>query len=196
MRLLQIFFFAFCCTSGTVAFAGPHAATLVAYKVTISGTSNLHDWDEQVNKVAAFANISRNTDGTLNIESFSVTMDVYSIKSHEGSIMDRNTYKALKAADHPEISYVLTAPALSISINGGSYTLTAKGSLTIAGVKKEVIMVVKILPENGKIVFEGNQKIAMTDYGITPPTAMFGALKTGNEITINYQMTFNNSDGI
>ena len=30
----------------------------------------------------------------------------------------------------------------------------------------------------------------MTDYGVDPPTAMFGMLKTGDAITINFETTF------
>jgi len=31
--------------------------------------------------------------------------------------------------------------------------------------------------------------IKMTHYGITPPTAIFGRLKTGNEVKVNFELT-------
>lgn len=34
--------------------------------------------------------------------------------------------------------------------------------------------------------FEGTQKLLMTDYGIDPPTALMGTMRTGNEITVAF----------
>jgi len=41
-----------------------------------------------------------------------------------------------------------------------------------------------------KLIFEGSQPISMSDYGISAPTALFGTLKTGNDITINFKVSF------
>jgi hypothetical protein len=55
-------------------------------------------------------------------------------------------------------------------------------------------MQIKVLMQGKeKLTFEGSQTIKMSDYNIVPPVALFGALKTGNEITINYKTTFNGS---
>ena len=166
----------------------PSMATI--FKVTIHGTSNLHDWSETVGKVNATASIDQSNKASIDIAALSVIMDVSSIKSTEGAVMDNNTYKALKEAQYPEIKYILAGPANSIKINGGVYILKAKGNITIAGVTKEVEMNVKIHGEGGKMVFEGSQTIKMSDYNIKPPVAMLGMLKTGNELTINYYMVF------
>ena len=55
-------------------------------------------------------------------------------------------------------------------------------------------MQVKIsMPQKGTIDFSGSQKIKMTDYGVTPPKALFGALVTGDDITISFSTTFSQS---
>ena len=36
----------------------------------------------------------------------------------------------------------------------------------------------------------GAQQVKMTDYGVDPPTALFGVLKTGDAITISFNTTF------
>ncbi|HTA26291.1 MAG TPA: YceI family protein, partial [Bacteroidia bacterium] len=70
-------------------------------------------------------------------------------------------------------------------------TISAKGTLTIAGVTKPIDMLIKVsAPNQGYLTFEGSQTIKMTDYGITPPTALLGTMKTGNEITINFKTVF------
>ena len=38
--------------------------------------------------------------------------------------------------------------------------------------------------------FTGSIKIVMSDYGIEPPVAMFGTLKTGDEVTIDFELKF------
>ena len=161
------------------------------YMVTINGTSNLHDWNETVGTVTGSSNVTWNTDGSLDLTSIKLEMNVASIKSTEGSTMDNNTYKALKGDADPEITIVLTAPIKSIQVKAGTATISAPCNFTIAGVTKPVKMNVKVTSQGqAKLEFDGEQTIEMTDYGISPPTALFGALKTGNEIKISFKTSF------
>ena len=161
------------------------------YLVTIHGTSNLHAWDEKVGTVSGDGVVNQNADGSYDLTAFHIKMMVHSIKSDMGSIMNNNTYKALKAEANPEISFTINTPLASIQNKPNEKTMLAKGSLTIAGVTRAVDMQVKAyLSEKGKFSFEGSQIIKMTDYNINPPTALFGTLKTGNEITINFKTNF------
>jgi hypothetical protein len=50
------------------------------------------------------------------------------------------------------------------------------------------------MPQKGVMEFEGTQAIKMTDYSVNPPTALFGALKTGNDITITFKTDFSQSN--
>ena len=118
-------------------------------------------------------------------------MEVRSIKSDMGAIMNSNTYKALKADSNPQIIFSLTSPVKSLQVISNGKMISAKGNLTIAGVVKAIDIQVKIsMPKHGKLIFEGSQIIQMTDYGIKPPVALFGTLKTGNEITIHFTTNF------
>src|ERR1700734_504534 len=108
-------------------------------------------------------------------------MDVHSIKSSEGSMMNNNTYKALKADKNPEIIFRITTPVTSIKAGLPTTTISVKGNLTIAGVTNPVTMQVNAsIQDHTVLSFEGSQIIKMSDYGVTPPTAFFGMLKTGN----------------
>jgi polyisoprenoid-binding protein YceI len=159
------------------------------YAVSIHGTSNLHDWDESVQTVSGEGTIDWNTDGTFDLEAVNMKMEVASIKSTEGSIMNNNTYKALKSDTHPEIAFTLAAPVKSIPAAGGN--VATKVNLEIAGVTRLIDLVVKAVPQgHGNITFEGAKTIKMTDFGIKPPVALFGTLKTGDEITIHFKTVF------
>jgi polyisoprenoid-binding protein YceI len=165
------------------------------YTVTINGTSNLHNWTETVGTVTGKSTVSTNSDGSFNMEALTIKIVVRSIKSTEGGAMNNNTYKALKADADPEITFTLTTPLKSFKTTKSATTVSADGNMTIAGVTKPVIMQVKAsMPQNGVMEFEGTQAIKMTDYGVKPPTALFGALKTGDDITITFKTDFAQSN--
>ena len=159
------------------------------YSVGIHGTSNLHDWDEKVLTVTGDGTVDWNGDASFDLNALNIKMDVHSIKSTEGSMMDKNTYKALKADDHPQITFALTAPVKAVPV--GTHTIAAKVNLSIAGVTKAIDMsVTSVSAAHGNIQFEGSKAIKMTDYGIKPPVALFGTMRTGDEITIHFKGVF------
>jgi len=161
------------------------------YSIIISGTSNLHNWSEKVETASGYGTISINSDGSINLETLHIQMDVHSIKSDMGSVMNINTYKALKGELNPTIIFALTAPIKNIKANSTEKVISAKGDLTIAGISKSVDMLVNVfLQKDVQLSFQGSQTIQLTDYDIIPPTALFGTLKTGNVITIQYKTRF------
>jgi len=159
------------------------------YTVGIHGTSNLHDWDENVVTVTGNGNIDWNTNGSFDLATMNIKMEVHSIKSTEGSMMNNNTYKALKADNNPEITFALNAPVRSIPV--GTHTIAAKIALTIAGVTKLIDMSVTTTAlAHGNVSFEGSKTIKMTDYGVKPPVALLGTMRTGDDITIKFKTVF------
>jgi len=161
------------------------------YTVTILGTSNLHNWNETVGTVFGDGSATWNADGSFDLDAINLKMQVNSIKSDMGSIMNNNTYKALKEDHNPQIVFTLNTPVKSIKAGAIVTTVSAKGTLTIAGVTKNIDMLIKVAaPNHGYLTFEGSQTVKMTDYGISPPTALLGTLRTGNDITINFKTVF------
>ena len=162
------------------------------YKVTIHGTSNHDDWDETVGKVTGSRSVNINSDESFDLNALRIVMNVRSIKS-KSSVMTDKTFMALKADAHPEISFTLTSPLKSVQAASAGSTISAKGNLTIAGVKKAVTLQAKVsMPKHGTLLFEGSESIKMTDYGISPPTALFGMMKTGDVITLHFKTSFTN----
>jgi len=165
--------------------------SLITFGVTIDGTSNLHSWDEKVETVSGKGIINWSSDKSFTLQSFNIVMQVNSIKSDEGSTMNNKTYKALKSDQFPTITFSLTQPVVPITSNADPYSVVAKGNLTIAGVTRPVTIPIEISTDrNKKITIVGAQQVRMTDYGVDPPTALFGVLKTGDDITISFNTTF------
>jgi polyisoprenoid-binding protein YceI len=157
-------------------------------KVAIAGTSTFHDWDMISDK--ANCDIAFNFDGAniTGVSSLLFTVKAESLKSdHKG--LDKNAYKALNSEKYPEISF--TSSYANVRASGpNSYVISAKGKMTISGTVKEVWLAATctVNPQDLSIQSTGSLKIKMSEYNVEPPTFMLGAMKTGDEITVKYNV--------
>ncbi len=161
-------------------------------KIKIAGTSTLHDWDMTVEDFKGdISAVIGNPAITIKKVNFSV---ISSTISSQNSIMDRKTRNALKVKEYPEIRFRMTMP-LKILTQGDTFNGIATGELFIAGKIKTVN-----LPFNGKttpqniIHISGAKKIDMTEFGIEPPTAILGTLKTGKDVTVFFEISLKQHD--
>lgn len=158
-------------------------------EIIISGTSSLHDWTSKTDKLTASGDLTVENGTLVDIPSLKVNIPVTSITSEKGKIMDNKTYKALMSDDHPYITFKLE-DLQSIDTNGTEITLTAKGQLTIAGKTKTIQLKAKAKADGkGGFQFSGSKALKMTDFGIDPPTALLGTLKTGDDITVAFKLS-------
>lgn len=155
--------------------------------VLIKGTSTLHDWESVVEKTDAQLKLTDNVEPS-GIETLNVTVEVESIKSGKKT-MDKLTYKALKSEDHPYINFVFKKGEI-IKQNKEFVDIKLMGDLTIGGVTKNVSVKTQINKLGKTISLKGSHKLKMTDFDIEPPTALLGTIKTGDEITIDFNLTF------
>ena len=72
----------------------------------------------------------------------------------------------------------------------GETEISLKGVLTIAGRSKDISLSARAETGSGMILVSGAYDLLMTDYGVTPPSLMMGAIKTRNEITVRYVLRF------
>jgi polyisoprenoid-binding protein YceI len=158
----------------------------------LSGTSTLHDWvmNAQIfTGEAQFIFNVENTDQLKSIKSLSFNLIVTNLKSGEKGL-DKNAYKALKTDQYKDILYKLTS-ATVMPEKGGKYLIKTQGELTIAGVTNDVTMdVYAAINKDGSITCTGSNKLKMTDYQVKPPKFMLGAMKTGDDITLDYTLIY------
>ena len=161
------------------------------YSVTIHGTLSNRHWVETVGEVSGEMTAGPHVGGGTDLSSIWITMIVRSIKSDMGMTMDNKTYKALKAEADPEITFRLGAPVTVPPAHGKRQPIAQVGQLTLAGVTRPTTLWINDLdigPDSMR--FAGKQSIKMTDFGVKPPSALFGTLKVGPVLTINFITVF------
>jgi len=158
----------------------------------LSGTSSLHDWDMKTGVFtgsAQFGFNSGNEDKLTALQSLTFSLPVEHLKSDKKGL-DNNAYKALKSDRFANIVYKLKSATVSAE-KDNKYLVKTKGSLSIAGVTKEIALdVYCVVNKDATITSTGSYKMKMSDYKIKPPSFMFGAMKTGDNITLDFTLVY------
>ncbi|MET3030229.1 YceI family protein [Flavobacterium johnsoniae] len=152
---------------------------------SVAGTSTLHDWEMKSASGTGTANLTIANSKLTEIESLSVTLLAESVKSEKKS-MDKVAYETLKTDKNKNIKYVLKSAE---KVNETTWELT--GTYTIAGVSKVYKTTVKTTVTKDGLNLQGTNKITFTDFGMKSPTAMLGTIKTGQDLTIKFNLNFN-----
>jgi polyisoprenoid-binding protein YceI len=174
---------------------GPSAVRLrlePGSEITIQGTSTLHDFHCKTDKINAYVDVDPAYTKDLTkvarpIVSVKVNVVVKTLSCGNGQ-MDNNMYKVLNADKNPLIQYTLSGYDILDGTETG-FAANTKGTLTISGQQKLVDMKISAsrLAE-GKATAAGEETLLLTDFGIQPPSFMFGRLKVGNEVKVKFNL--------
>lgn len=164
-------------------------------KVTVAGSSNVHSW--ACNSAAIQASIEIDSTYLAHplvmvakpITKVAVVIPVKALKCGNGK-MDSNMYKALRANEFPEIRYVLSTYTMDKAQKSDTgFSAKTFGDLTVAGKTTRVeIPITGVRKAGGTLIGTGTIKMLMTDFGIKPPVALLGTLRTKNEIEVKFQV--------
>lgn len=154
--------------------------------ISVSGTSTMHDWVMNSNsaecKVTLVLDDNKNMVG---INDMQFKMATKTLKSGKGA-MDSNAYKALKSDKNTHITAKLKKAEVTTKDNK-NYIVNAKVLLKIAGTEKETDLIVKMKKINvDSYEIVTSKDISMKEYNVTAPSFMMGAVKTGNDVKLNF----------
>jgi polyisoprenoid-binding protein YceI len=159
--------------------------------IKVLGTSNLHNWSMEAKDISCSAKFRFDPGaGVLpqSLTELDLVIPVHNLKSGESS-MDSRAYTAMKADKFETITFTSTS-AVIVPGQKNQFQLKAAGTMTIAGASQPVVLTVACqVNADGSIVCNGSQQLKMTDYRIKPPSFMLGALKTGDQLNINFSLT-------
>ena len=161
-------------------------------ELSIEGTSNVHGFHCKTNKINAYIDVNPDYTKDLTkvarpIVSVQVNIAVKSLSCGNRK-MDENMYSTLKADENQLIKYRLSGYDI---LDGSSAAFAAKttGTLTIMGKEKTVAMKIDAARLNeGKATAQGEETLLMTDFGIKPPSFMFGTMKVGDVIKVKFNL--------
>jgi polyisoprenoid-binding protein YceI len=175
--------------------AGAQAPVAVgSARVTINGTSNIHAYTASTTTVnvtrAQFAAASAGPDFWANVlkpeavEAFEITIPAATLTSPRDGL-DKNMHKALLVKEHQDITFRL----LRVEPRAGTPEgLRAIGVLKVAGVEREVALDISAERKGSTLSVQGQVQLLMTDFGIKPPVAMLGMLKTDPKVTVAFEV--------
>ena len=176
-----------------VAISGQEAPSqvgLVSNRVSLAGTSNIHAYTASSTaaritrlQIASDEDDANLWDAIVNpgtLQAFEISIPAATLSSpREG--LDKNMHKALKVTEHPEIVFRL------VRLEGTPDALRGIGILRVAGVEREVTLALKTSRTDATFTVCGEVQLLMTDFGITPPKAMLGMLKTDPKVTVTFE---------
>lgn len=163
---------------------------LAESKLTVFGTSNLHDWDIVAKAMSGKATFVYDNSVLTDIKNLDFIVEAEQLISGKSG-MDGNTFKALNTKKYKTINYKLTGVSKIARISGNTYTIETQGDLSISGTTKNINQTFTAVVTGKKVTFSGKTKITMTQYKVVPPTALFGTIKTGPDITVDFKVTYN-----
>lgn len=184
MKNLFLLIFSICCLSATAQ--STYTVDTIP-TISIKGTSTLHDWTVQAGAVADYpTNLTLEIADGATIDSFSFSVPVANLDGGRGPSMNAKIQKAFVMETNPTINYRQNGVA---TITTGN-TITSSGILKMAGVAKDMEVVLSVSEEEGLLILKGSKDLKMTDFGMTPPSAMFGQIQTADDITVHFEFVY------
>jgi len=167
-------------------------------KVTIEGTSTVHDWSVEGGIISGFMELESNfplnsasavpESAKLNAK-VEVVIPVRALKSGQ-TLMDEVMLGAMNEEKFKQIRYKLESISLKPRNEGKALQFEANGVLTISGVSKPNSMLVSIEKvSDTRLKVTGETPLKMTDFGIKPPAPSIGLglIKTGDDVKVVFE---------
>lgn len=184
-----------------------------ASSVTLDGSSNVAGWrcrgttiDARALIAASPAHVNevidRIEDGNIGVwtghpsrgsfppPEFELAIPVASFRCGN-RVMERDMYQALRGDTHPAIRFSFRQlwEGVLHDLDTGLYHATIIGDLTLAGVTRSIRVTVSAQRlSRTRFRIRAVLPLRMTDFGITPPSALFGAIRARNELKVRFDL--------
>ena len=171
--------------------------------VLVDGTSNVHNWD--VKSISIGGSITFTADVPADATpkqvreailakpsaAAEVKIEVKSLESgKKDKDMDKKMYEAMNADRVPTIQYQLKELVLMEDTRADQQVFDAwtSGTLTINNVARELKMPMQLTVVDGQhLRISGKTALKMTDFKVKPPTALLGAIRSGDRIEVRFE---------
>ena len=160
-------------------------------RLWIDGTSSIRSFSCKAGEVnAAVEAVGPNAipqllGGEKGVKTVRVTVPAELLDCGNGT-MNEHMRKAIKLSEHKSIEFRLAD--YEVAKNAESVSGTLNGTLLLGGVTKPITLKAEGEPQGGMLHVTGTYELDMTEYGLKPPTLMFGRIKVGKTVKVNYDL--------
>ncbi len=162
------------------------------FDMRIQGTSNIRDWESKATVMHLELEFDNDDEGDPSFDSLSTMIIRVPVADIEGSIrgMNRTMQRAMKADRFPETIFRLDIDEeMKETLANERFNIRTQGTLEMAGVTRKVDVSGRGRRlDDGDILLGGSSSLKMSDFNIDPPTLLFGALRTRDEIEIVFTL--------
>ncbi len=186
-RILSVLVLATAAAAATSAGAQSKKFTLApTSSVKVEGTSNIHAWHAASSELTTGIYVAMPIGAGSTVDSVMLSVPVRSLKSGKGGL-DKNLYKALRADQNPTIVFVMKR--YKSSLKDSAFAATVTGMLTVNGVQKEITAQAMMFADGqGGLKTVGSATFNMSEFGVKPPTALMGTIRTGDAVTVKFDL--------
>ena len=160
-------------------------------RLWIDGTSTIRSFTCKAGEVNALVEVNGANaipsllTGEKGVKAVQVTVPAEKMDCGNGKMND-HMRNALKVAENPTITFSLTNYDVAKNADGISGTIN--GTLDLGGVKKPISLQATGAPVGDMLHVSGVYELRMTDYGLKPPSLMFGRIKVGETVKVGFDL--------
>lgn len=162
-------------------------------KLWFDGKSTVRDWSCKATAIEGTVDaqgpeaVAAVLKGEKGVRAATLTFPTSKLDCENGT-MNGHMLKALNATQHPTITFALTGYELATAtpVKG-----TLQGTLTINGVAKAITLPAEFAAAGNALRVTGSYALTMTEWQVTPPKLMMGALKVNPLVTVNFDLQLN-----
>jgi polyisoprenoid-binding protein YceI len=118
--------------------------------------------------------------------SVSLVIDTASYNSNIG-LRDQDVQEYyLEVKQHPVIRFNGALAEKAERTSQDAWQITVKGRLDLHGVQREIVVPVRLLYQQNRIVAQGSFRLSLAEFNIAAPRLLF--LKSGNQAEVNFRL--------
>lgn len=155
-------------------------------RVWVEGTSNVHDWSCEAEQLTGSLNAATTNASLSSLTGLTVSVPVAGLECGNGT-MNRKLRDALGSSP---IRFQLSNARVGQPNSSGRFLAEANGQLTIHGTSRtQRVRANGRRLANNRFQFTGETSLKMSDFGVQPPRALAGTLRTGDQVTVKFDVT-------
>ena len=157
-------------------------------QLRVEGTSTIHDWTCKAHSVTGTVEMESNLDASFDIVGTPIVVPVAGLDCDNGT-MNKKMLKALGSKGSPNILFELDDAVISTDQAENPTHVIVDGWLMIAGRTNRIQATgISISRVSEGLEFSGSFKLLMSDFGVKPPTALLGTIRTGDQVEIHFNL--------